>query len=477
MAATPPILNFVPSVSINDIDVPVFRWHCTRPAYGSVGAVRLYLAREAMLAAGINIYQIGVTAKGQVPIKVSVRDLDKGVEHLLFGGELDSIDVDYDSDVVIVNGRDWAGLLVDEKGSPAYRQTFQVGSNTPGAPGVSNSAAPCNSAGKVAPTGAASTVDATVLAVDNGVNVLSQTPSSLAYMIAVRNGFNPIVYATPNEIMLGDIFGAAGANVTEAKPWWDWLQFAARMMGWACYVTPERSLYFGPFDMTNIAHLSWGANAPATGSIPCRDLHITYNPRRNSSFLVLVGGVDHGTAEQTVGVVATIDPGTLKTLQEVYPQVKVTNGKYIIGAAGAQSPFSLAAYFSNLGKPVYYYNIQNLTANQAAAKAFEYMLDIAKRELVLKTVVDGNPSIVPMQTVNLEVVSNAPTDFPNTQYYVNGVEHTYSIEEGWYTHISAWTLPPVTTTQFLAANNINGVSMTSEAATLYVPPKVAPPTT
>ena len=474
MSTSPPITNYIPDVSINGKSLPVYRWHCTRPAYGSVGSFRLYMSREVLRNAGVNIYQIGYAAVGQVPVLIKILDLDTGDEHLLFGGELDSVEVEYDTDTVIVNGRDWAGLLVDQKGSPTQRTTVQVGSGT----GASNAAVPCNSAGKMAPTGVDSVFDASSIAVTNGINIFDSTPSKLAYQIAVRNGYKPVIYQTPNEQNIGVFMNGSSTLATEVRPWWEWLQFLARFMGWNCYVTPDRSLYFGPFDLTNTANLSWGVGNLSVDVLPCKDLHITYNPRRNSSFLVLVGSHDNGTAAWTVGAAGVTDQSTTQTLQTNFPQLQFTQGKYLIGAAGAASPFTLSAFFTNLGKPVYYYQYKNLVANQTAAKALELMLDIAKRELILKATVDGNVSIVPMQTINVTVGPNLATDFPNTQYYIHGVEHTYSVDEGWYTHISAWTLPPVTSEQFLQANNINGVSVVTGTPTLYnpsTPPSSAAP--
>ncbi len=456
------ITSFKPVITINNITVNAFRWHCTTPAYGSIGSVRLYMSREVLSSAGVNLYEIGRAAVGQVPIHINMMDVTTGVEYKLFGGELDTITVEYDTDTIVIEGRDWAGILIDIKGAIANTYVIQNGGQNTS---ISGTPTPCNNAGSLAPTGTDSTVDGSFMTVDTSVNIPNLTPTTLAYTIAIKYGFNPIVYYLPNEPTIGSIIAAAGSSLTEPRPWWDYLIFAARMMGWSCYVTPDKSLYFGPYDLGTKVNVSWGVT-PSGEMLPARDMHISYNPRRNSSFLVLVGSYHAASVTQSNAAVGTLDPQTKKALLEAYPHVDVQLGKYTIGSAGAPSAFALAAYFTNLGKPVYFYSYPNLTPNQASAKAYELMLDIAKRELILRASVDGNPFIAPLQTVNL---TGNTGDFNESQYYINGVEHTYSIEEGWYTHISGWTLPPVTFQQFLQSNSINGVAVSNIAPTLYNP--------
>ena len=469
------ISNFVPVVTIRNgnVDTPIeaYRWHCTTPAYGSIGSFRIYASREVLANAGVNLYQIGRSAvteqlgnesgKGQIGVHIGIRDVDTGAEYKLFGGELDVVRVEYDVDTVIIEGRDWAGLLIDMKGQVQNQTVVQNG----GQPLQASTPSPCNDAGSMAPTGTDSVVDGSVVQPVSSLNITGMYPSVMAYNIAVKFGFNPIIYTLPNEPTMGALTAASASSFTEPRPWWDYLLFAARMMGWECYVTPNKDLYFGPYDLSTSINLSWGITPPAN-TLPARDMHITYNPRRNSSFLVLVGSYHAATASQTTAAVGTLDPATQKAMIEAYPHVDVQLGKYTIGSAGAPSANALAGYFTNLGKPVYFYSYPNLTSNEANAKAYELMLDIAKREVIMTAAVDGTPFLQPMQTVTL---TGDTGDFTDTKYYINGIEHTFSIEEGWYTHISARTLPPVTTQQFLQSNSINGVSVTSTAPTLYKP--------
>jgi hypothetical protein len=74
---------------------------CTRPTYGSIGSFSAVTSREILKQAGLNLYQTGQSAMypgkkgaGQIPTYIYVEDAGKSSKHLLFGGELDSVEVD-----------------------------------------------------------------------------------------------------------------------------------------------------------------------------------------------------------------------------------------------------------------------------------------------------------------------------------------------------------------------------------------------
>ncbi len=461
-ASKPPIKNFEALVSIDNNDLISYRWNCTRPAYGAVGSFRAYFSREVLTNAKVNLYEIGQKAKGQVPVNFKINDLDTGASYNIFGGEMDTVVVEYDEDIVIVEGRDWAGLLVDQKGMVASQFVYGGKGQVP----LTGGPTPCNDAGKTAPTGADSLVDGD-LSSYTSINLIDKSPSALAYYIAIKNGFKPDIWTTAEPVTAGTLMGGTGTSPTTPRTLWETLQYLARLLGWSCYVTPDRTLYFGPFNITETQALSWNVFMPPPDEIPARALRIDYNPRRNRSFLVMVSSYTDGDAVGSVGMIGYVDAATLDQIKQTYPKINVQNSKFIVGTAGAPSPYAMSALFSDLGKPVYFYSAPLLNQNQASIKALEYALEIAKRELIMHATVDGNPYLDPMVSLTL---TGDIGDFQATQYYANGIEHSFSMEEGWYTHISAWTLPPTTSSQFLQASGIRGVASAPLPATRYTGP-------
>ncbi len=441
--------SILPYIEINGVSFIAESWNCTRPAYGSVGSFRAQVSREVLNSAELNLFNVGSQATSQVPVYIKVTE--NGQTTTLWGGEMDTVSTHYDSDTVTISGRDWAGLLVDTK--RPIQSTQVVGGTTQSfTPGATN----------VAATGAA-VADFTA-AIGSAANVQNKTPSQIAYYIAARNSFLPQVYTYPNEPEIGALFSGLHVNASSPRTEWSILQYMARLLGWVCFVTPTRQLYFGPFTAGTPLDLSWKQSPVPDGMLPCNDLEITYNPRRNSNFLVVVESFDLETVARTTGVVGVAHPGTISQVLTAFPQVNVQNNRFIVGTAGTSSGSSLGALFTALGKPVYVYTHPNLNVSQAEQQAFSMALELAKRELIMRCRVDGSATLTPLQTVRMH---GDLGDFAGQDYYVNSLEHSFDLDEGWYTHLHGWTLGPQGPNgAFLQATEINGVVTTNQTPVL-----------
>ena len=430
-----------PYVTINGQTLIAESWNCTRPAYGAIGRFSITMSREVLNEAGMNLYQLGIKAAmggfSQIPVDIYVETVD-GTYHL-FGGELDTVEVSYDSDTVTIKGRDWAGLLADIQQPLIFQKTLGAG-GSPGSFSSSGLPAPgggvaCPPAGKTAPTGAANVNPIPVYG-ETTINVNKATPSSIAYAVAIKNGFKPDVYTYEGEPYLGVVVADLQINAELPRSLWDQLQFFARLIGWTCYVTPDRELYFGPIPKLELVTVTWNE---LSNSIPVNDLEITYNPRQNTNFLVVVASYNTATAQYTQAHVGTGSRAFKNTVVQNIPGVTVINNTWIVGTSGAKGAESLASIFSNLGKPVYLFDEPGLTSAQALVTAFEKALDIAKRELITRFTMDGSGTVKPLQSIRIE---GDLGDFSDQTYYANAVEHSFSMDEGWYTHIHGWTLSP-----------------------------------
>lgn len=444
-------------------------WNCTRPAYGSVGSYHITTSRETLKTAGLDIYQFvqqysSKTGYGQVPVDIYV--VDNTTTFHLFGGELDEVTIDYDTDTVNISGRDWAGLLVDIHDPLSFTEVPGGASPTGAASFSSSGAMGCN-VGRNSTTGAPSRSTFSFTG-DQTINPNDTTPSAFAYYIASHNGFNPEVYTFAGMQTIGQYVGGLKLEMEKPRTLWGILQFFARIFGWACYVTPNRDLYFGPIrDIPPLA-VSWGLNTDT--SEVANGLNISYNPRRNSNFLVVVRTYDTVTAtESTSSVGVVTDPKVQSAVVQTHPTVQSASNQVFYVTQGATDSHSLAALFEQLGKPVYLYGFDGKSPAWAAQFAYEKALELAKRELITSFTIDGTGAALPMQKIYM---TGDLGDFSGHDYYAAGVEHSFSMSDGWYTHIHGWTLRY---TNALAGSTplsnlkvtIDGQANTTSGITLY----------
>lgn len=411
-------------------------WNCTRPAYGSVGSYHITTSREALKTAGLDIYQFvqeysDKTGYGQVPVDIYM--VADGETFHLFGGELDEVTIDYDTDTVNIIGRDWAGLLVDIHDPLAFTEV--PGGNSPtGNASLTNGGTGCN-VGRNASTGAASRSPFSFTGTQE-INANDITPSQFARYIATHNGFNPEIYTFTGMQTIGEYVGGLKLSMEKPRTLWGSLLFFARLFGWVCYVTPDRSLYFGPIPDIASLPVSWGINT--TDGEVANGLSISYNPRRNSNFLVVVRTFDTvAVAQSMVSLGVTTSGKIQQSIVQSFPSIKSQNNQVFYETQGAVDSHSLAALFEQLGKPVYTFGYDGKSPAWAMQHAYEKALEIAKRELITQFTIDGSGLAQPMQKI---IMTGDLGDFGDQDFYAAGVEHSYSMTDGWYTHIHGWTL-------------------------------------
>lgn len=448
--------TILPYAVVGGYTIALDSFNCTRPAYGSVGSFRFSTTKEAAKTSGVNFYELGQKAYGknnyaQIPVDIYM-ETENNTYHL-FGGELDTVRVMYDTDTITISGRDWAGLLVDIKSPISFSKV--VGFDTPGELGASGptQTGGCPPGGKTAPTGAPSR-NAPAISSDASINIQNMTPSQLAYYIAVKNGFKPDIWAYPDEVTIGATVAGLAVDAGTPRTLWAQLQFFARLLGYVCFVTPGRELYFGPLPTYPEIAFSWMESNLDEYSYPVNNFSVTYNPRRNMNFLVVVASYDSATAQQSMAGVGVATPETANALLLEAPQIQIKNNQWVVATQGAAAPDKLAAVFSNLGKPVYLFHKNGLTPAMAQMYAYEKALDIAKRELITSFRVDGIGNMHPLQTFNF---GGNLGDFAGQRFYANSLEHEFTMRSGWYTHIHGWTLSPTTPgLNSMTAPTING---------------------
>lgn len=410
-------------------------WNVSRPAYGVIGGFRAVTSSERLTAANIDLYALGQQARGQIPVHITVTTPRYG-EVVLFGGELDAVDWDFQTDTVRISGRDWAGILADTKRVLMGNETI----GAPFAPSERSLSVQAQPVGPKTPPGFSPFSANTTF---KSINVQDRTASQLVTYIAERNGFNPVVSSIAGEPRVGDIIGALGVSAHSPHTEWGIVQFLARIMGWFCYVTPDRSLVFGPPpSQQQPFRVTWDVSQPAADEHPCRDLEITYNPRRNISFIVIVAS--HHVASLTVQkkYVAVPSGPMSKEVSVEFPDIVMNPNQFYIGESGSGVGVTadrISSLFANFGKPVYLFYETNLTADQCQAAAYAKALDIAKRELLISFRVDGNPHVVPNQKI---LIRGSVGPYTGRVFYVSSVEHSFDLISGWWTNIHGWTLPP-----------------------------------
>ncbi len=424
-------------VFLDGTALPAESWSVSIPSYGAIGSFRAVVSSEILSKYGVDPYALGRRSKRQVPVSIAAQAAGGELANI-FGGEMDVVDWDFQTDTVTFTGRDWAGLLADTKRVLMGVQTV----GAPYAPTEESITAQAQPLSPSTPVGASPFAPSTLF---KSINVQDQTPVQLATYIAQRNGFTPVIppsALSAPQPSVGAIIGGFAMSARTPHTEWSILQFLARIMGWFCYVTPDRSLVFGPPVAGDPFRATWNISTPAPGEFPCRDLHITYNPRRNVNFMVIVASHHVASLEYSQKYVAVPSSNLVDDISVEFPDIAMHSNEWYIGSAGSGTGITsdrISALFANLGKPVYLYTGLNLSPNECQAQAFAKALDIAKRELIIAFSVDGNTGIQPNQRITLR---GDVGPFGSRSFYVNSIEHEFSMDKGWWTHVHGWTLPP-----------------------------------
>lgn len=424
------------TVSIGGTVVPCTKFSVVGGAYGSVGHATITTSFTALNSIPLNLFTLTSGSPAFVEVDISVQQAPQqqstaggyggggepapsGNTTRIFGGEYIRTEFDLDGDIVTIHARDWAGVLVDQK-----RILTKIGK------AVEQVLAPL-APGRV-----------TV----SGISNENQKIGNIINSIATEFGFNPILNLSSSGLnpTVGTLYGSTDQSfMTVPQSLWTIINQLARDSGYDCYVTPTKDLVFGEAGGgLDTVQMVWN-QTPQTGQIPCQNVRIEHHPRRNSTFRVLVISYDPTLAQATLGRATYV--GSAYAGQHGLSaglntgQAAVTADKNIL---------ALQTAGSNIGTtqiPLYSFNLDGLSADQATLRAQSIATDIAKRELILSAVVDGLPSILPTQMIRLS--GDVPDEFSQPVYYVSAYTQTFSLPTagshggGWTTRITALNIP------------------------------------
>lgn len=427
------------TVTVGTTAVPFTKFSMTGGAYGSVGHVTITTSFTMLNDIKLDLFTLTSGSPGLVEVAIAVRQTPGQRSQYggyggaappptgptqptrIFGGEYVRTDFDLDADTVTIHARDWAGVLVDQK-----RILTKIGK------AIEKVLAPL-APGRV-----------TVAGISNE----NQKISDIVTSICTEFGFTPVLNLSSSgrNPTVGTLYGSADQSfITVPQSLWTILNQLARDTGYDVYVTPKKELVFGePGAGLDTLQLAWNV-APQQGQLPCRKVHIEHHPRRNSTFRVLVISYDPTLAQTTLGRATYIGSayagqhGLVAGLST--GQAAITADKNIL---------ALQTGGANIGVsqiPLYTFNLDGLSTDQAALKAQSIATDIAKRELILTATIDGLPSVLPTQMIRLS--GDLPTEFSEPVYYVSGYNQTFSLpatgshqaDSGWVTTVVALNIP------------------------------------
>jgi hypothetical protein len=419
-AGTTPI-QFI--VTVGGQQIPVYGFNAVGGSYGSIGHAGISTDISSLLAAGIDIYEISAAKPSLLEVAISVKGGPYGLSPILmFAGEFVSSDWDFDTDALQIQARDWAGLLVDQKRVPTTIQDLNNALLTPGQ--------------------AADTF---------GVDVENQTIAELVEQIADLFGFTPVLNLQGSNPQTGVQFGSDDVTwAPTSQDLWSMLNMLASDTGNVVYTTPSKQLVFGvPGAGLSTVTMSYGSNPLSTsssfapgntssGAVPTKDLHVKHNPRRNSTFSVLVLAHDGAASQITRGTTTVVGPDVAGFSTGIFD-----------GPAALSARANLVG--AQISVPLYTFRYEGLTQSQAQTKAHNIALDISRRNAVASWYVDGYPYLTPTQPIKFTSNSAFEPGFTKMAWNLTAISHTFKMPKGasggigtssggFYSSLNAWNL-------------------------------------
>lgn len=426
------------TVTVGGNPLPFTKFSMTGGAYGSVGHVTITTSYTALNDVSLDLFTLTSGSPAFVEVDIDVQQApaqqsqyggygggaaspSSGQKTRIFGGEYIRTDFDLDTDTVTIHARDWAGVLVDQK-----RILTKIGK------AVQQVLAPL-APGRVTA---------------GGISNENQQVGNIITSIAAEFGFTPVLNLSSSgrNPTVGTLYGSADQSfITIPQSLWTIINQLARDTGYDVYVTPKKELVFGePGAGLDMLQLVWN-KTPQQGQLPCRNTKIEHHPRRNSTFRVLVISYDPTLAQATLGRATYIGSayagqhGLTAGLNSGQAAVTADSNIMALQKGGAKIGTSQI--------PLYSFNLDGLSADQASLKAQSIATDIAKRELILSATIDGLPSVLPTQMIRLS--GDVPAEFSDPVYYVSGYTQVFSLpsagshhaDGGWVTHVTALNVP------------------------------------
>ena len=381
------------TVRIAGVSVPINGFRATSGSYGSLGHISMTTSLRLLTDAGVDLF--GLTSGSAGPVEVVVTAKMPGQpETRLFGGEHMTTRWVYDRNLIEIHARDYAGVLVDQRRVLTKIGNAAIAALQPLVPGQT-----LNSA---------------------GVSVQNQKLGQIITSIAQEFGFTPVLHLDDGNPTYGTLYGSQD-TVFMAVPQslWSILNTLARDTGYDVYVTPNKELVFGtPGAGSRKLQLTFGEPVVPEGFVPCKELLIDHSPRRNSTFRVLVMSYDPAKRQTGIGRANYV-------------------GLNMVGSAGLKAglwtgtdALAVDKKFAELNRnshqvPLYTFHFDGLTASQAQDKAAAIAIDSAKRELVLHAAIDGDPTLLPTQPLQLQ--GKVDPSFAANTFYLNSIEHHFQM--------------------------------------------------
>lgn len=437
----PPGIDF--HVQVANITIPVNSAEVTSGSYGSVGHARFSTSQTLLSASNIDLMAL---ASSSTIVSVDVYAETPTVPHTkIFGGDLLATEWGFDQDMVHVHARDHAGVFVDQKRILARDAKAVTAALTPLSPGQQLN--------------------------PNGVATMNRSVSQVVTDIANEFGYTPVINMEGgSNVMAGALYGGDHTYMTIPQNLWSILNTLARDTGNEVYTTPDRKLVFGmPGAGLSAIQLMWNMNpgtlpttwqSPTlqTVALPCANLQITHNPRRNSSFRVLVTSYDPGKAQITLGRATAIGSdlatSSLPEGVSVGAAAQAADNQLLADAKAKNQGIS-AGNLSHI--QLYTFHWDGLTSDDANARAAAIAADIQKRLLLLRCTIDGLPTLTPTQPLTLQ--GPISSTFLGNVWYVSGFQHKFELPHagghrgwsGYTTEIQALDLPSVSLAQTLSS--------------------------
>lgn len=408
--------------SIGGVSVPVSGCDVIGGSFGSIGSATVTSSLRMMRIQKIDIFEIGGSTS-QVPVYITVGS-DSQTSNI-FGGEFVHSEWDFASDTLTVHMRDWAGVLVDQKRVLTRDVAPITQALQPLAPGQNLSAA--------------------------GVSTMNRLVSQIVTDIAGEFGFTPVVnMQSGTDVKAGAIYGSADhVFMTIPQSLWSVLNTLARDTGNEVYVTPDKKLVFGP-PGAGLDRLKFSWNEPKVDQIiPVSNLQVTHQPRRNSTFRVLIISYDPAKATTTIGRATMVDANL--AAKRATAGLHVGTDAVSVDSALAKGDTSggsgLGSDRSLTHIQLYTFHWDGLTTDAANARAAAIATDIAKRLLLANFTIDGFPELRPTQSLTI-TGSDLPDPVSGNVWYVSGYRHSWRLPggrsgSGFQTHISALDIPSV----------------------------------
>jgi hypothetical protein len=453
--STPPT-KVTSTATFNGKELKFYSWTVNQGSYGSVSSFEIKTSLQFLRDSGLDIYGAALASVAPVPVEIFVTDQYGNADTQIFGGEYDRSEWHFSADEVVLTGRGWEGVLVDSKVILADQTVYFDTSQATSTPTIGD-----------APTSSFQITNMTIL------EFLEQVAEVFDFTLEVDDQY---LDTTP----LGTLVANFDVFTTSPKPVWDILVFLSRIAStsvpFEVYVTPDKFLHFqttGIPGFSAIDPLTFTWNKPqayidqqnsvkADTVYPLMDLDVTHNPRRNSTFGVVVLSYHYATVSQQYGTLVYANDLNITANSAAWEKFGVTGPGFFAG----KSPYGASNLLGDLGRPIYVFRYrQAMDRDAVIAEAWHQALDIAKKEILIEGVIDG---IATLQMLTPFFIDGAASDLlgfnkeasgangtgGTRTFYINHIEHSFSIPQddephategaaaGYTVRFSAWTLPP-----------------------------------